>query len=185
MISDWVTPEQKAREPHRDLHAVPNSKIVDVAQRLNAKRGGKGYIAKCPAHDDHKASLSISEGRDGRVLLKCFAGCRFDQIVSAAGFVSQDLFPEPLHRQSDNGATTRRAATFDWQARVDAFTPEHQQGLCEWRGFSPAFVSWLRAEKLIGLHEGCIAFPVHEGGHIVGCHYRPKDGDPLHGFEST
>jgi DNA primase len=57
--------------------------VVDVAQRFNARRSGKGYLARCPAHDDRKASLSISEGRDGRVLLKCFAGCAFDQIVSA------------------------------------------------------------------------------------------------------
>jgi hypothetical protein len=49
--------------------------VIDVAQRLNAKRNGKGYMAKCPAHADRRASLSISEGRDGRVLLHCHAGC--------------------------------------------------------------------------------------------------------------
>ena len=40
--------------------------VADVARRFNARRSGKGYIAKCPAHDDRKPSLSIDEGVDGR-----------------------------------------------------------------------------------------------------------------------
>jgi len=151
--------------------------VVDVAQRLDARRSGNGYMARCPAHDDSKASLSISEGRDGRVLLKCFAGCTFDQIVSAAGFVSQDLFPEPLHRQSDNGATTRRAATLDWPKCVAVFTEKHVEQIAEWRGFSPEFVRELRDNGQIGIYNGLVAFPVHNNGKVVGAHFRLKSGD--------
>jgi hypothetical protein len=32
-------------------------------------------MARCPAHDDGTPSLAIREGRDGRILLKCHAGC--------------------------------------------------------------------------------------------------------------
>jgi hypothetical protein len=35
----------------------------------------------CPAHDDRAPSLSISEGDDGRTLLKCHAGCSTADIV--------------------------------------------------------------------------------------------------------
>ena len=53
---------------------------------------GEGYMAQCPAHDDDKASLCVSEGRDGRVLLHCFAGCTVEEICDAAGLKMSDLF---------------------------------------------------------------------------------------------
>lgn len=53
---------------------------------------GKGYIVQCPAHDDRKASLSIAEGNDGRVLLKCFCGCPIESICNAIGIQVKDLF---------------------------------------------------------------------------------------------
>ncbi len=65
---------------------------------------------------------------------------------------------------------------FDWQQCVAAFTGEHGARLAEWRGFSPAFVSWLHSAELIGLWSGMWAFPVAEGGRIIAAHYRCKDG---------
>lgn len=50
-----------------------------------AKRCGRGYSDRCPAHDDRHNSLSIGIGRDGRLLLKCHAGCTFEEILDAAG----------------------------------------------------------------------------------------------------
>lgn len=52
-----------------------------------------GFSARCPAHDDAHASLSIAEGRDGKILLNCHAGCTPEQIVSAMGLTMSDLFP--------------------------------------------------------------------------------------------
>ena len=49
-------------------------------------------MARCPAHEDRRASLSIGEGDDGRVLIKCFAGCAFEDIVRAVGLEPRDLF---------------------------------------------------------------------------------------------
>jgi DNA primase len=40
------------------------------------------YQARCPAHDDHDPSLSVSEGEDGRVLVKCFVGCKTEDVVA-------------------------------------------------------------------------------------------------------
>jgi hypothetical protein len=57
------------------------------------KRTGSGYVAKCPAHHDKVASLSVGKGDDGKVLIKCFAGCEAWQIVEAAGLRMTDLFP--------------------------------------------------------------------------------------------
>ena len=60
----------------------------------NHRRSGKGYRACCPAHEDRNPSLSISVGDDGRVLLKCFAGCRAETIVNALGLTMSDLFSD-------------------------------------------------------------------------------------------
>jgi hypothetical protein len=42
-------------------------------------------MALCPAHKDRKPSLSIAKGSDGRVLLYCHAGCKYESIVEALG----------------------------------------------------------------------------------------------------
>lgn len=54
---------------------------------------GTGYTACCPAHDDRKASLSISNGDKGQILLHCHAGCSVNKIVDSLGFKISDLFP--------------------------------------------------------------------------------------------
>jgi hypothetical protein len=66
-----------------------------IAERLHARRNGSGWIAKCPAHEDRVASLSISESKsDGRVLLHCHAGCMKESVLAAAGLEMRDLFPD-------------------------------------------------------------------------------------------
>lgn len=57
------------------------------------RRCASGYLALCPAHEDHAPSLSIDEGDDGRILLHCWAGCETCDIVIALGLRWADLFP--------------------------------------------------------------------------------------------
>jgi len=47
----------------------------------------------CPAHKDTEPSLSVTEN-DGRILVKCFAGCRIDDICVALGIATKDLRTE-------------------------------------------------------------------------------------------
>jgi hypothetical protein len=56
-----------------------------------------GFIARCPAHDDRSPSLSVDEGAEGKVLLKCWAGCDAKAVVHAVGLELEDLFPERQH----------------------------------------------------------------------------------------
>src|SRR5262245_56129096 len=63
-----------------------------IAERLGARRVRDGWIARCPAHEDRHPSLSIGEGADGRVLLKCHAGCTATAIVAAMDLHERDLF---------------------------------------------------------------------------------------------
>lgn len=61
------------------------------------KKAGKGYIAKCPAHSDRTASLSVAEGTDGRCILHCFSGCAALDVVQSVGLQLVDLFPRRIH----------------------------------------------------------------------------------------
>src|SRR6476659_7052516 len=47
-----------------------------------AKRIAGGFICRCPAHEDRKPSLSISSGRDGKVLVRCHAGCDQRDVIA-------------------------------------------------------------------------------------------------------
>jgi len=70
------------------------SAAVAIAERLQARRVSPGrWIAKCPAHRDRAPSLTISDGREGRVLLHCFAGCPVEAILRHAGLSMGHLFP--------------------------------------------------------------------------------------------
>lgn len=64
-----------------------------LAKLPDAKKAGKGWSARCPAHEDRRASLSIVEGDDGRALVKCHAGCKADAICRAIGLSMSDLMP--------------------------------------------------------------------------------------------
>lgn len=44
-------------------------------------RSGNGYSCLCPVHDDHTPSLSLSIGEKGNLLVYCFAGCSFEDIL--------------------------------------------------------------------------------------------------------
>jgi hypothetical protein len=59
----------------------------------DAKQTGKGWLARCPAHEDRRASLSVGEGDDGRALVKCHAGCQVDAICAAVGMRVSELMP--------------------------------------------------------------------------------------------
>lgn len=66
-----------------------------LAARLDARPTGEGrWLGRCPAHDDRSPSLSIGTGNDGRVLLRCMAGCSTESVVAAAGMTMTALMPE-------------------------------------------------------------------------------------------
>ena len=63
-----------------------------VSRLDGVKRSGNGWEARCPAHKDRQASLSVSEGDDGRVLVTCHAGCQVADICHAMNIELKDLF---------------------------------------------------------------------------------------------
>lgn len=67
--------------------------VTRLAELLHARPAGDGWTARCPGHDDRRASLSLNRGDDGRALLHCHAGCAVDAILAALGLRPGELFP--------------------------------------------------------------------------------------------
>jgi hypothetical protein len=73
-------------------------------------RSGDGWTARCPAHDDGHSSLTIHH-RDGRWLVKCHAGCKWQAIIAAIGLVPADLFDDEERQGGGRRAGARNRAT--------------------------------------------------------------------------
>jgi hypothetical protein len=52
---------------------------------------GNGHSGFCPAHPDTNRSLSARLTSDGRLLLFCFAGCSYWDILAATGLTREDV----------------------------------------------------------------------------------------------
>lgn len=73
---------------------------TDLIPRLKnvKKRDSHTWTARCPSHDDKKNSLSIAQAGE-KMLLHCFAGCSFQQIIQASGLANDPLEKRPPPRQ--------------------------------------------------------------------------------------
>ncbi|KWT60586.1 DNA primase [Streptomyces albus subsp. albus] len=71
--------------PTRDLTQFL-ARFPDVVE----ERGEYGI--PCPVHDDHHPSLFFRLKEDGRLLVRCWAGCERDAILAALGMSARDLF---------------------------------------------------------------------------------------------
>lgn len=79
------------------------------------KPSSDGWIARCPVpghgkgKGDRSPSLGIGVGKDGKILIKCFAGCPAEDVVSALGLDMKGLFPvKHGHASGRNGVSPRR-----------------------------------------------------------------------------
>lgn len=113
-----------------------------LAKFDSVKETSSGWSARCPAHEDRQASLSIGVGDDGRVLLKCHAGCDHKKIVAALGLEERDLFddnatqPAATKKSTSSKAAGKAYATdqaaignyarrFGKPAMIHAYLDEH------------------------------------------------------------
>ena len=76
-----------------DSHPIDNilSSLENVIETQKYQ-----YRAKCPVHqksNSQSRTLSIKEATDGNVLLHCFGGCDYEEVLSAIGLEKKHLFP--------------------------------------------------------------------------------------------
>jgi|GEM_PF-1261288 len=66
-----------------------------IRKSLGGKKGGGGYLVHCPSHNDTNPSLSVKDSDDGKLILKCFAGCSKES-------VKESLISKGLYSPGDN-----------------------------------------------------------------------------------
>jgi hypothetical protein len=87
-----------------------------------------------PRHEDRqKRSLSVTE-RDGRILLKCFAGCPVDRIAHALGLEVSALFAA---ENGGPGRPPRRLVARDEYRDEGRVVPVDGARPCRWALASP------------------------------------------------
>ncbi|MDA1326294.1 MAG: DUF3987 domain-containing protein [Proteobacteria bacterium] len=100
---------------------TPTERMLSALADRNCdpKQNGNGWSARCPAHKDRRPSLSISEGDDGRALVKCHAGCKPDAICAAVGLRVVDLMPTadtlPKSTKPRGNGKPRIVAQYDYR----------------------------------------------------------------------
>jgi hypothetical protein len=58
-----------------------------IGLALRGKKNGSGWLVSCPCPNhgngrgDRNPSLSVMDGDDGRLLVRCFAGCTFEDVM--------------------------------------------------------------------------------------------------------
>lgn len=71
----------------------PADKLLPLLDKVRQVKPGK-WTARCPAHDDKTPSLHITEVEDGKLLVKCWAGCSVTEILASVELELRDLFPD-------------------------------------------------------------------------------------------
>ena len=73
-------------------YASNSNVLLDHLLKVKSN-GSMRWLACCPAHEDKSPSLSIRELDDGRILIKCFAGCSTEEVLSSVGLSFDSLYP--------------------------------------------------------------------------------------------
>lgn len=130
-------PEMQGPRRQASPNCITGAPFDEIAARVEAAKENKpapglarAMVCRCPAHDDKRPSMLVSETEDGRVLMHCRAGCTFDEIRQGLGLDPIDLIPEHLrHARTDGNRSPHKGPRFSpWQAlkalAVDVLTVE-------------------------------------------------------------
>src|SRR5262249_53676319 len=86
---------QRVANPSRRERIEQNADSLRIIHALNGSEiSGK---CCCPAHKDNDPSLHVGVSGDGKVLVKCFAGCSQERVIAA--LKSRRLWPESRNQQ--------------------------------------------------------------------------------------
>jgi hypothetical protein len=118
------------------MSAVVNKVISALdAHGCRPTRSGKGWAARCPAHEDKSPSLSVAEGSDGRALVFCHAGCSPDAIAQAISLDVADLFAKELAERRSRRSS--RPSKAEPKATKNVVKAEFSKAASTWQAALP------------------------------------------------
>lgn len=116
-------PAPPAPRKEGNTSAPPLNIVLAALEGL--RQYGDAYRADCPVGHKSRGTLTIAEGNEGQVLVKCFAGCSFQEIASAAGLSVFDFFPpRPLDTPEQRRKAKQRRREADWAAALRVLAHE-------------------------------------------------------------
>jgi hypothetical protein len=67
--------------------------VERIAEALEGRQAGDGWLCRCPCHEDQHRSLSVANGTKGQaIVVKCHAGCLQEAVI--AELKARDLWPD-------------------------------------------------------------------------------------------
>lgn len=131
----------KRVSPNGAQHTPDDGPLARVLNRLDSpKRQRNGnWLADCPncADNGRRPNLSVTQGRDGRALLRCFALCDNEDIVKSLGLEMRDLFPSANGNKATLPAGLGDETKWPVVARY-TYTDAYGNDLCQVRRKEPA-----------------------------------------------
>jgi hypothetical protein len=99
-----------------------------VGQKIELKKRGKRFVGLCPFHEDHRPSLSLFEGRDGKPRYYCHACGALGDTHDWLAFVGKSpgrFTPDPeLQRKREEGRCRERMISAFRDRQPDCPVPD-------------------------------------------------------------
>ncbi|MGM0587097.1 MAG: AAA family ATPase [Bacteroidota bacterium] len=94
----------------------PLDRVMNALKNVGSsiRPRSNGCQAQCPAHDDKQASLSVSQGKGGKVLMNCHAGCHIEDILKALNLNFEVLFPDETDNPYRRKKKKKIVSTYDY-----------------------------------------------------------------------
>jgi hypothetical protein len=103
-----------------------------IAKALGGRKAGGTWMARCPAHDDREPSLPIADAKDGKVLVRCHAGCDQERVIAALRALG-------LWGENPRGSILHAARRAHAEGKSDPDTFRRtQSALAIWQSATPA-----------------------------------------------
>ncbi len=117
---------------------------ADFAHALGGRKSRRGWLCRCPAHNDRSPSLTVVDGDNGRPVFHCWANCTFREVRAA--LVAEGLWPNQaisLPREEIERRRREREACEEAENRAREAT-----ALAVWREARPIEADDLAAHYL-------------------------------------
>lgn len=107
---------------------TPPDYVCDILNRLQgvSAAGDGKWVARCPAHTDTHPSLSIRLHEQGRIDLKCFVGCEWENILTALSLPKSAIYP-PKQEGGGRVSSRKSRATLQHSAQQSP-SPSQKKG---------------------------------------------------------